>query len=260
MMKNNDSHQLDYRIVGESIQIVEITLDPRETVIAEAGAMLFMEPGIEFQTRMGDGSKPGSNILGKLISAGTRLLAGESLFLTHFTNTGSSKSQVAFAAPYPGSVVPVDLAQCANHEIMVQRDGFLCAAMGTSISFAFNKKLGAGFFGGEGFILQRLSGNGLAFFHAGGTLIERKLEQQVLRVDTSCIVAFESTIKYKIQRAGGLKSMVFGGEGVFLATLQGTGRIWLQSMPVSKLIKALSPSGTNQRKGGKSSLGDLLES
>ncbi len=257
------SDQIDYNIIGESIQVVEVELDPGETVIAEAGAMLYMEDGIQFSTKMGDGSEANSGVLGKLFQAGSRWIMGESLFMTHFTNRGgrgpAGKSRVAFSAPYPGTIVPVHLSQMYQSELMVQKDAFLCAALGTKISIAFNKKLGSGLFGGEGFILQRLQGDGMAFIHAGGTIIQRQLNNETLRVDTGCIVGFESTINYDIERAGGLKSMIFGGEGIFLATLHGTGKVWLQSMPVRKLIQALLPNGGNSEKGGSSLLGQFLE-
>lgn len=252
------SHEIDYKIIGEGIQIVEVELDPRETVIAEAGAMLFMEDGIQFETKMGDGSSPDSGFFGKLKQVGSRLLTGESLFMTHFTNAGQGKRKVAFAAPYPGTVIPVNLAELTQNTLIVQKDGFLCAALGTQLSIFLNKKLGAGFFGGEGFILQKVQGDGMVFIHAGGTLIMRELRNETLRVDTGCVVAFESTVNMDIERSGGLKSMVFGGEGLFLATLSGTGRVWLQSMPISKLIQALSPRGGNSNKEGGSLLSDIL--
>ncbi len=254
------SHEVDYQIIGESIQIVEVGLDPNETVVAEAGTMLYMETGVGFDTKMGDGSDPKQGVLGKLLSAGSRLLTGESVFMTHFTNQGNGKAHVAFAAPYPGTVIPIDLQKCKQQEIIVQRDGFLCAALGTKISITFNKKLGSGLFGGEGFILQKLQGDGMAFVHAGGTVIERELNDETLRVDTSCIVAFEPQIQYDIEKAGSLKSMVFGGEGIFLATLKGTGKVWLQSMPIRKLIQAIAPAGANRKKEGGSLLGEFLES
>jgi uncharacterized protein (TIGR00266 family) len=254
------SHVIDYQIKGESIQIVEIELDPAETVIAEAGAMLFMEDGILFETKMGDGSNPQQGLFDKLLSAGSRLLTGESLFMTHFTNRGSRKSKVGFSAPYPGTVIPVDLAKCPGQELVVQKDGFLCAAYGTKLSIVFNRKIGAGLVGGEGFILQKLQGDGLAFVHAGGTVIERTLNNETLRVDTGCVVAFESQIDFDVERTGSLKSMVFGGEGIFLATLRGTGKVWLQSMPIRKLIQALAPYGNNSGKEGSSLLGSLFES
>ncbi|GET20506.1 MULTISPECIES: TIGR00266 family protein [Prolixibacter] len=252
------SHEIDYRIVGGDLQFVEVELDPGETVIAEAGAMMYMEDSVSFETRMGDGSEANQSILGKLLSAGGRLLTGESLFLTHFTHRGLGKGHVAFAAPYPGTILPIDLP---NHggSILAQKDAFLCAAYGTKVGVALNRKLGAGFFGGEGFILQRFDGDGKVFVHAGGTVVERQLNNETLRVDTGCIVAFEPSIDFSIESAGGLRSMIFGGEGIFLATLRGTGKVWLQSMPVSKLIKALAPAGKNQGKGDSSILDNLFE-
>jgi uncharacterized protein (TIGR00266 family) len=253
------SHEIDYKIIGDDIQIVEIELDPKETVIAEAGTMLYMEQGIEFETKMGDGSEPNKGFLGKLMSAGSRLLTGESLFITHFTNRSYTRSKVAFAAPYPGSVIPVNLAEAVGNQLIVQRDAFLCAALGTNISMHFNRNIGSGLFGGEGFILQKLQGDGLAFIHAGGTVIEKQLNNDTLRVDTGCVVAFESSISFDIQRSGGLRSMVFGGEGLFLATLQGTGKVLIQSMPISKLVQALMPYGKNSKKESGSMLGGLLD-
>jgi uncharacterized protein (TIGR00266 family) len=245
-----NSHEIDYKIFGNDIQVLEIELDPNETVIAEAGAMVYMEEGIDFQTKMGDGSNPSQGFLGKLVSAGSRLITGESLFMTHFSHHGYGKSRVAFSAPYPGTILPIDLSTVRNNSLIAQKDAFLAAALGTKLSIHFNQRLGAGFFGGEGFILQRLQGDGLAFLHAGGTIVEKQLNNQVLRVDTGCVVAFEEGIDFSVQRAGGLKSMIFGGEGIFLATLRGTGRVWLQSMPVKKLIAALMPQGENANKEG----------
>lgn len=253
------SHEIDYKIIGDDIQVVEIELDPNETVIAEAGAMLFMEQGIEFETKMGDGSQPSQGFFGKLLSAGSRLLTGESLFMTHFTNRSYTRSKVGFSAPYPGTVIPIDLMQINGNQLIVQRDAFLCAALGTNISLHFNQKFGSSLFGGEGFILQKLRGDGLAFIHAGGTVIEKQLNNDMLRVDTGCVVAFEPNIEFSVQRAGGLRSMVFGGEGLFLATLRGTGRVWLQSMPISKLVQALASYGRNSGKEGGSLLGGLFE-
>lgn len=253
------SHVIDYEIKGESIQIVEIELDPMETVIAEAGAMLFMEDGITFETKMGDGSNPNQGLFDKLLSAGSRILTGESLFMTHFSNRGNKKAKVGFSAPYPGTIIPVELSRSPNNELIVQKDGFLCAAYGTKVSITFNKKLGAGLVGGEGFILQKLQGDGKVFVHAGGTVIERTLNNETLRVDTGCVVAFESQIDFDVQMAGGLRSMVFGGEGMFLATLHGTGKIWLQSMPIRKLIQAIAPYGKNAGKESGSLLGGLFE-
>ncbi len=254
------SHVIDYQIKGESIQIVEVELDPMETVIAEAGAMLFMEEGILFETKMGDGANPTQSVFDKLLSAGSRLLTGESLFITHFTNRGNKKAKVGFSAPYPGTIIPIDLAASPNHELVVQKDGFLCAAFGTKLTMVFNRKIGSGLVGGEGFILQKLQGDGKAFVHAGGTVIERTLNNETLRVDTGCVVAFESHIDFDVETSGSLKSMVFGGEGIFLATLKGTGKIWLQSMPIRKLVQALAPYGRNSRKEAGSLLGGLLES
>ncbi|MBY0434278.1 MAG: TIGR00266 family protein [Cyclobacteriaceae bacterium] len=253
------SHVIDYQIKGESIQIVEVELDPLETVIAEAGAMLFMEDGIQFETKMGDGSQANQSIFDKLLSAGSRVLTGESLFMTHFTNRGNKKAKVGFSAPYPGTVIPIDLAQMSGHELIVQKDGFLCAAFGTKLSIVFNRKIGAGLVGGEGFILQKLSGDGKAFVHAGGTLIEKTLNNETLRVDTGCVVAFETHIDFDVESTGSLKSMIFGGEGIFLATLRGTGKVWLQSMPIRKLVQALSPYGSASRKESSSILGGLFE-
>jgi uncharacterized protein (TIGR00266 family) len=258
------SHEVDYQIFGDDLQFVEIELDPRETVIAEAGAMMYMEDGMAFETRMGDGSKPNEGFMGKLGSVAKRAFTGESLFMTHFTNHAQDKKHVAFGAPYPGKIIAIDLDE-ANGELICQKDAFLCAALGTEVSIAFNKKFGAGLFGGEGFILQRLRGDGNVFIHAGGTIVQKNLTGQKLMVDTGCIVAFESTINYDIQRAGNLKSMVFGGEGLFLATLQGTGRVWLQSLPFSRLADRIlqnAPS-TGGKQSGEGSvvrgLTDLLQ-
>ncbi|NML66865.1 TIGR00266 family protein [Hymenobacter sp. RP-2-7] len=254
------SHDVDYRILGTDIQLLEVELDPQETVVAEAGAMVYMDEAIAFETKMGDGSEPDQSILGKLFKAGTRLLVGESLFLTHFTNRGAyGRSRVAFSAPYPGTIIPIDLGTMPAG-LIVQKDGFLAAAKGTAISLHFNQKLGAGLFGGEGFILQKLTGDGKAFVHAGGTIVEKHLHNELLRVDTGCIVAFEPGIDFSVARAGGLKSMIFGGEGLLLATLRGTGRVWLQSMPVKKLIQALAPWGGNAKKESGSVLGSLAGS
>ncbi|AFM03143.1 TIGR00266 family protein [Bernardetia litoralis DSM 6794] len=250
------SHEIDYKIIGNDIQIVEVELDPNETVIAEAGAMLYMEENINFETKMGDGSEPEKGIFGKLMSAGARMITGESLFMTHFTQRGGEKGKVAFAAPYPGTVTPVQLASCNNNTLIVQKDAFLCAALGTKISIHLNRRFGSGFFGGEGFIMQKLQGDGMAFFHAGGTIIEKELNGESLKVDTGCIVAFEEGITMDIQKAGNLKSMFLGGEGLFLATLSGTGKVWLQSMPLSKLVQALSPMSKTASKA--TSLGGLL--
>jgi len=252
------SHEIDYKILGDDIQFVEVELDPNETVIAEAGTMVYMDDGISFETRMGDGSQDDQGVMGKLFQAGSRLLTGESLFITHFTNRGYGKRKIAFAAPYPGTIIPVDLKSFSN-SLIVQKDGFLCAAFGTRLSITLNRKLGAGILGGEGFILQKLEGDGKAFIHAGGTVIERQLNNELLRIDTGCIVAFEPSLDFNIEAAGNLKSMVFGGEGLFLATMRGTGKVWLQSMPSRKLVRALSPFGRNRGKESGSLLGGLFE-
>ena len=252
-------HEVDYEIFGNDMQTVEVELDPGETVVAEAGAMNWMEDGISFEAKMGDGSEPDQGLMGKLFSAGKRAITGESMFITHFTNQARDKKRVAFSAPYPGKIIPVDMAAMGG-ELICQKDAFLCAALGTRISIAFSKKLGAGFFGGEGFILQRLQGDGLAFIHAGGTIVQKQLQNQTLRVDTGCIVGFTPGIDYDIERAGNLKSMFFGGEGMFLATLSGQGTVWLQSLPFSRLadrIIAHAPSSGGTPKGEGSILGGL---
>ncbi len=252
------SHELGYKIIGDDIQFVEIELDPNETVIAEAGSMVYMEQGITFEARMGDGTSAEKGVMDKLFQAGSRVLTGESLFLTHFTNKGSGKSRVAFAAPYPGTIIPVDLREVRN-SLLVQKDGFLCAAYGTKLTISLNKKIGSGLLGGEGFILQKLEGDGRAFIHAGGTVIEKQLNNETLRIDTGCVVAFEPALDFDIETTGSLKSMVFGGEGLFLATMRGTGKVWLQSMPIRKLIRALAPMGRNRGKEAGSLLGNLFQ-
>ena len=221
--------------------------------------MNYMDDGITFEAKMGDGSKPDGGLFGKLMDAGKRAITGESIFLTHFTNSGSGKKSVAFAAPYPGKILPIDMTK-VNGELLCQKDAFLCAALGTEIGIAFTKRLGAGFFGGEGFILQRLRGDGMAFVHAGGTVIKKKLNNDTIRVDTGCIAAFTSGINYDIERAGSLKSMFFGGEGLFLATLSGTGIVLLQSLPFSRMADRIlqhAPSAGGSRKGEGSILGGI---
>jgi uncharacterized protein (TIGR00266 family) len=253
------SHEVDYEIIGDDMQIVEIELDQGETVIAEAGAMNYMNDGISFEAKMGDGSKPDAGLFGKLLDAGKRVLTGESIFMTHFTNQRGGKKRVSFAAPYPGKIIPVDMTQI-NGELLCQKDAFLCAAYGTELSIAFNKRLGTGFFGGEGFILQRLRGDGMAFIHVGGTVVKKELNNELLRVDTGCLAAFTAGIDYNIELVGGLKSMFFGGEGLFLATLQGTGTVYLQSLPFSRMadrILAHAPRAGGSRKGEGSVLGKL---
>ncbi|NJN25451.1 MAG: TIGR00266 family protein [Cyclobacteriaceae bacterium] len=253
------SHEIDYTIYGDDMQIVTVALDPNETVIAEAGAMNWMDEGIGFEARTGDGSRPDQGIFGKILDVGKRVITGESLFITHFTNRGHGKKEVAFAAPYPGKIIPLDLSEIGG-SIICQKDAFLCAAMGTTIDITFSKRFGAGLFGGEGFILQRLSGDGMAFLHAGGTIVKKVLHGETLKVDTGCIVAFDPGIDYDIQRAGNLRSMVFGGEGLFLATLRGHGTVYLQSLPFSRLADRIiqhAPRAGGSSKGEGSVLGGL---
>lgn len=252
-------HEVDYEIIGHDMQMVEVELDPQETVIAEAGAMNYLENGIDFEAKMGDGSEPDQGFMGKVFSAGKRMISGESLFMTHFTNNGVGKKRVAFAAPFPGTIIPVDMAQ-TGQELFCQKDSFLCAALGTNINIAFQRKLGAGFFGGEGFILQRLQGDGMAFIHAGGTVIKKELNGETMRIDTGCIAAFTGNIDYDIQMVKGLKSMFFGGEGLFLATLSGHGSVWLQSLPFSRLADRIiqhAPSAGGKSQGEGSLLGGI---
>lgn len=253
-------HEVDYEILGDDMQIVEVELDPNETVIAEAGAMNYLEEDISFESKMGDGSKADEGLMGKLLSVGKRVLTGESIFMTHFTHVGGQgKRRAAFASSYPGKIVALNMADIGG-EILCQKDAFLCAAYGTEISIAFNKKLGAGFFGGEGFILQKLRGDGMAFIHAGGTITRRELKGETLRVDTGCLVAFSPGIDYGIERAGNLKSMFFGGEGLFLATLKGHGTVYLQSLPFSRMadrILAHAPKAGGKSMGEGSVLGGL---
>ena len=256
-----NSHEVDYEIFGDDMQIVEVELDPEETVIAEAGAMNYMEDGISFETKMGDGSTADRGVLNAIFNVGKRVLTGESIFMTHFTNSGAGKKRVAFAAPYPGKIIPIELAEIGG-ELICQKDAFLCAARGTMLDIAFHRRLGAGFFGGEGFILQRLRGDGRAFVHIGGTVVKRELRGETLRVDTGCIAAFTPGIDYDIERSGGLKSMIFGGEGLFLATLRGTGTVYLQSLPFSRLaervIRAAAPPGSKGEGSALGGLGDMF--
>ncbi len=239
------SHEIDYTIIGHDIQMVEIALDPDETVIAEAGSMTYMEQDIDFSAKMGDGS---SGVLGSIFNIGKRMLTGESVFLTHFTNEGKVVRKLAFSAPFPGSIIPLNLAEL-DSDVICQKDSFLAAAKGTQVDIAFNKRLGSGFFGGEGFILQRLSGDGMAFIHAGGTIVKKQLNNATLRMDTGCLVGFTSEIDYSIKLSGGLKSMLFGGEGMFLATLKGTGTVWIQSMPFARLADRVLSHGLFGKQG-----------
>lgn len=256
----NQMHEIDYQIVGNEMQFVQIVLDPLEAAVAEAGGMMYMEDGIEMQTIFGDGSQQQSGFLSALLGAGKRLLVGESLFMTVFQNQGSGRRTVAFGAPYPGKIIPILLPEIGG-ELIAQKDAFLCAARGVSIGIAFQRRLGTGLFGGEGFIMERLQGDGWTFIHAGGTLLQRDLgPDETLRVDTGCIVAFVPSVSYDIQFVGGIKSALFGGEGVFFATLRGPGRVWLQSLPFSRLadrIMASAPKYGGHAKGEGSVLGGL---
>jgi uncharacterized protein (TIGR00266 family) len=252
------NHEIDYKIIGSEMQCVEIELDPQETVIAEPGAFMYMDDGIQMETIFGDGSaQKNSGFMSKLFSAGKRLLTGESMFMTAYTHTTSGKARVAFASPYPGKIVPIDLAQMGG-KLICQKDAFLCAAKGVSVGIEFQKKLGTGLFGGEGFIMQKLEGDGMAFCHAGGHIIERTLNPgETLRVDTGCIVAYTQEIDYDIQFVGGIKNTFFGGEGIFFATLRGPGKVWLQTLPISRLASRVLSYGTTTRKDEGSILGGL---
>jgi uncharacterized protein (TIGR00266 family) len=256
-------HEIDYKIFGDDMQFVEVELDPAEAVVAEAGGMMYMDDGIQMQTIFGDGSaqSTGGGFMGALLGAGKRLLTGESLFMTVFQNQGVGKRRVAFGAPYPGKIIPIHLAEIGG-DLLAQKDSFLCAAKGVSIGIAFTKRLGAGFFGGEGFILERLQGDGFAFIHAGGTILQRDLGPgEVVRVDTGCIVAMQPSVDYDIQYIGNVKSALFGGEGLFFATLRGPGRIWLQSLPLSRLAGRIVGAARGGREEGSvlGGLGRLLD-
>jgi len=259
------AHDVDFRILGSEMQFVEVELDPGESAIAEAGSMMYMTAGIEMETIFGDGSQQRSGVVGALLGAGKRLITGESLFMTVFTNEGAGKQQVAFAAPYPGKILALDLKQLGG-ELVCQKDSFLCAARGVSIGIAFQRKIGVGLFGGEGFIMQRLEGDGLCFVHAGGTVhaLEMRAGER-LRVDTGCLVALQPSVGYEIQFVGKIKTALFGGEGLFFATLTGPGRVWLQSLPFSRMAdriyKAAPAAGGKRREGGSilGGLGDLMD-
>lgn len=259
------AHEIEYQIFGDDLQFVEIALDPQETVIAEAGAMMYMEDGIEMTSVIGDGSNSDGGLMGKLMGAGKRILTGESLFMTHFTNHGSLKRNVAFASCYPGKIIPVDLTKFGG-KLIAQKDAYLCSAKGISIGIEFQRKIGVGFFGGEGFIMQKLEGDGLAFLHAGGSIIEKQLQAgEVLRIDTGCLVAITGNVQYNIEMVKGIKSAIFGGEGLFFATLTGPGSVWVQSLPFSRMADRILSSA--RAHGGKSqgegsllgSLGNFLD-
>jgi len=244
-------HEIDYKIFGDDMQFVEVELDPMEAAVAEAGGMMYMEDGIEMETIFGDGSQQRTGFLNALMGAGKRVLIGESMFMTVFQNRGSGKKRVAFGAPYPGKIIPIHLNEIGG-ELLAQKDAFLCAAKGVSLGIAFTKRFGAGLFGGEGFILERLQGDGLAFIHAGGTIYDRVLAPgEVIRVDTGCIVAFQPTVDYAIEYVGKVKTALFGGEGLFFATLRGPGKIWLQSLPLSRLAGRITAASPQTGRGGK---------
>ncbi len=254
------AHEIDFEIFGEEMQFVEVTLDPQEACLSEAGAFMYMDPGIEMETIFGDGAKPSGGLMDSLLSAGKRVLTGESLFMTVFANQGSQRQRVAFASPYPGRIVPVDLRQHQG-ALLCQKDAFLCSAKGISVGIALQRKLGAGLFGGEGFVLQKLEGDGLAFLHAGGTVVERELGPgETMRLDTGCLVAFEQQVSYDIQMIRGVKSVFFGGEGMFYAAMTGPGKVWVQSLPFSRLARrvfAAAPQAGGKDKGEGSLLGGL---
>ncbi|MEN2435266.1 TIGR00266 family protein [Weeksellaceae bacterium A-14] len=251
-----NNHDIDYKIYGEELQCVEIELDPQESVIAEPGSFMMMNDGIQMQTMFGDGSGQGG-FLGKIFTAGKRMLTGESLFMTVFTNMGQGKKQVSFASPYAGKIIPLDLSEYGG-KVICQKDSFLCAAKGVAIGIEFQKRLGTGFFGGEGFIMQRLEGDGMCFVHSGGHVIERELQAgEILKIDTGCIVGFTQQVQYDIQFVGGIKNSLFGGEGLFFAQLRGPGKVWIQTLPISRLAGRILQYGTRQGKEEGSVLGGL---
>ncbi len=255
-----NAHEIDYQIFGEEMQYVEIELDPQEAVVAEAGSFMMMENDIKMDTIFGDGSNQNKGVLGSLLSAGKRILTGEGLFMTSFLNVGQGKKHLSFASPYPGKILPIDLSD-KQGKFICQKDAFLCAAQGVSVGIEFSKRLGRGFFGGEGFIMQKLEGDGMAFVHAGGTLATKELGPgEVLKVDTGCIVGFTKDVDYDIEFIGGIKNTLFGGEGLFFATLRGPGTVYVQSLPFSRLasrVWAAAPKGGGKDKGEGSILGGL---
>lgn len=260
-----EAHEIDYQIFGEEMQFVEIELDPDETVIAEPGSFLMMDEDIEMRTIFGDGSGKEQGIFEKILGAGKRVLTGEKLFMTAFTHEGQKKAKVSFASPYPGKIIPIDLSQY-DHKIICQKDSFLCAAKGAQVGIEFSRKLGRGFFGGEGFIMQKVEGDGMAFLHAGGYIVEKELKAgEHLRVDTGCLVGFTNLIDYDIQFVKGIKNAVFGGEGLFFASLVGPGKVWIQTLPISRLSDRIltHSKGYFKGRGGEGSvlgsLGDLLD-
>ncbi|HEY4551641.1 MAG TPA: TIGR00266 family protein [Bacillaceae bacterium] len=258
-----NNHEIDYEIFGDDMQFVQVELDPGETVIAEAGSLMMMDDGIHMETVFGDGSaNQGGGLMGKLIGAGKRVLTGESLFMTMFTNEGNGKKHVSFASPYPGKIIPLDLSELGG-KVICQKDAFLAAARGVSVGIAFQRKLGAGFFGGEGFIMQKLEGDGMTFVHAGGTIYQKNLSPgEVIRIDTGCLVAMTSDVDYDIETVRGVKTALFGGEGLFFATLRGPGTVWIQSLPFSRLASrvfaALPQTGGSKGEGGIGGLFDII--
>ena len=255
-MRSN--HEIDYRIFGEEMQYVEVELDPNETAVAESGSFMMMDDGVQMATIFGDGSKQQTGgFLGKLVSAGKRVLTGESLFMTTFTNMAHGKKRVSFASPYPGKIIPLDLLQLGGR-VICQKDAFLCAAKGVSVGIALQRKLGTGIFGGEGFIMQKLEGDGMAFVHAGGHVFERELQPgETLKLDTGCVVAYTQTIDFDIQFVGGIRNTIFGGEGLFFATLRGPGKVWIQTLPISRLASRIMQYGGPRRKEEGGILGGL---
>jgi uncharacterized protein (TIGR00266 family) len=244
-------HEVDYELFGDAMQYVELELDPGEAALAEAGGLMYMDDGVGMETIFGDGSRPSSGFLDALVGAGKRLLTGESLFMTAFMNQGQGKRKLAFAAPYPGKIIPIHLKDIGG-ELIAQKDSFLCAAKGVTLGIAFQKRLGAGFFGGEGFIMQRLQGDGWCFLNAGGNILERVLAPgELIRVDTGCIVAFAPGISYDIEVVSGVKSILFGGEGLFWATLRGPGKVWLQSLPLSRMAQRIYAAAPRVGRGGR---------
>lgn len=261
-MRNN--HEIDFQVIGDEMQCVEIELDPQETAIGESGSFMMMDESIHMETIFGDGSTQQGGVWNKLFNAGKRILVGESLFMTAFTNIGAGKKRVTFAAPYPGKIIPMDLQELGGR-LICQKDAFLCAAKGVSIGIEFQRRLGTGIFGGEGFIMEKLEGDGLAFVHAGGFVMEKELlPGQRLKVDTGCLVAFTQTVDYNIEFVGGIRNAIFGGEGLFFATLQGPGKVWIQSLPISRLASRIiqySPQFGRRKEEGSilGGLGNLLD-
>ena len=257
------NHEIDYKIYGEEMQYVEVELDPGETAIAESGAFMMMDEGIQMETIFGDGSRAQTGFMGKLMSAGKRILTGESLFMTAFSNVGQGKKRVSFASPYPGKIIAMDLMELGG-KLIAQKDAFLCAAKGVSVGIEFQRKLGTGLFGGEGFIMQKLEGDGMCFVHAGGHVFEKVLQPgELLKIDTGCLVAYTQTIEYDIQFVGGIKNTLFGGEGLFFATLRGPGKVWIQTLPISRLASRVlnyaRPGGRKEEGSILGGLGNMLD-